>query len=229
MRIVGDHTDFNMSTKMMEENLACTVEYAARRFHNKQFRMAIDDVESFFYSLCHVLRVQFPWFDSSVLKRNIQERMEITAPFKFQTNQIRVNYFYVKFWYSCLTSSGYLFQIIIPNLFGLTISRQECIDACIADKVLKLVINEFANEIYNEYPSKVFPDYNGLYDLISGEIIKLHAKSNSTFPPMFSWLTDVQKHEAKMAIDAQLSLDIMDIDEPSTINFNTFPYPDARK
>lgn len=74
----------------------------------------------------------------------------------------------------------------------------------------------------------MFPDYNGLYDLISGEIVKLHAKSALTFPPMFSWLTDAEKREAVVAIrTVQPPFDIFDIDEPSTINFNTFSYPNV--
>lgn len=98
---------------MMKENLGNTVEYASRRCHQNKFRRAIDDVESFFYSMCHVLRVPFPWFDSSLLEKDLTESKEIIGRFKFQTNKIRVNINTILI----DRYPGYPFQIIL-YLFG---------------------------------------------------------------------------------------------------------------
>lgn len=49
---------------MAEDNQQGTPFYAARRYHKeeKEVRRAIDDWESFFYSILHVKRVPLDWF-----------------------------------------------------------------------------------------------------------------------------------------------------------------------
>lgn len=89
---------------------------------------------------------------------------------------------------------------------------------------MRSVISAFADEVFTDDTKKRFPDYDNFYQLISAEIAKKH-KNTSKFPPVFSWLSNAEKQRAKEEFDANLVPTIGDIDEPSLINFQTFPYP----
>lgn len=88
---------------------------------------------------------------------------------------------------------------------------------------MKSVLNEFANDVLSDDRKKAFPDYNRLYELTESAIASKHG-NDSTFPPMFSWLSEAEKLEAKKEIESD-SPNIMDIAEPSLINFEKFVYP----
>lgn len=105
---------------------------------------------------------------------------------------------------------------------------QKCINDNVDDGALKLIINEIANEVFSNNVSKAFPDYDRLYELVNVEMAKMH-ESNSTLPPMFSWLSEAQKLQAKHEIDSTVPLNIRtEITEPSSIDFKTFSYPHVK-
>lgn len=101
---------------------------------------------------------------------------------------------------------------------------QQCINDNIEDETLKSVLNEFANDVLTDDRSKAFPNYNRLYELTENAIASKH-DNESTFPPMFSWLSEAEKLEAKQEIESNPPLNIKKIAEPSLINFEQFVYP----
>lgn len=101
---------------------------------------------------------------------------------------------------------------------------QSCINETVTDVSLKIVLLAFAEEVYND--QKPFPDYDRLEELVRGEISEKH-DTNSTFPPMFSWLTDAQKLEAKADIEAHPFNITTDIKQPSSINWGEYVFPNV--
>lgn len=85
-----------------------------------------------------------------------------------------------------------------------------------------MVLLAFAEEVYND--EKEFPNYDSLEELVRGEIAKKH-DNNSTFPPMFSWLTDEQKLTAKADFEAHPFNITTDIKEPTSIEWNEYVFP----
>lgn len=84
--------DLNASSKMHEISHAGTFEYLSRRGERGELRNALDDWESFLYSICELNKVDLAWFD--------EETSENYGALKNKTNEtivcarIRIVYIY---------------------------------------------------------------------------------------------------------------------------------------
>lgn len=57
--------DFNYSSKLMEFNDIRTAKYSSRSADENKLRSAIDDWESFLYSLCFLNNIDLMWFSKT--------------------------------------------------------------------------------------------------------------------------------------------------------------------
>lgn len=58
--------DFDKASRMMEDNKGQSILMAPLRFHINQNRVAMDDWESFLYTICDLSGVSLEWFDKSL-------------------------------------------------------------------------------------------------------------------------------------------------------------------
>lgn len=70
----------------------------------------------------------------------------------------------------------------------------------ISDPAFSRVLFEFGNEAFSDEHSKIFPDYDRLFDFITKEIKEKHANEHDGFEPMFSWLEGQDKFLANQHI-----------------------------
>lgn len=54
--------NLNSGSRMYEDNRCGTPKYAARAYHKAEIRTALDDWESFLYTMCDVYDIQLYWF-----------------------------------------------------------------------------------------------------------------------------------------------------------------------
>lgn len=93
--------DFNMSAKMAELSYFCTVLYASRRYHQRQLRYAIDDIESFFYSMLHMVGVPLKWFKAEHRDKTFEQRDQLFGELKSETQVVRVKTNFIYFFNIC--------------------------------------------------------------------------------------------------------------------------------
>lgn len=58
--------NFHSGARMYEDNYGGTPKYAARAYHRGQIRTALDDWESFFFTICDLYDIQLSWFSDKV-------------------------------------------------------------------------------------------------------------------------------------------------------------------
>lgn len=97
--------DLNASSKMHEINYAGTLEFLSRRGERGELRNALDDWESFLYSMCELNKIDLAWFE--------EENSEKYGELKSKTNETIVC---ALLSYIILTFCSY-FDIIICLLY----------------------------------------------------------------------------------------------------------------
>lgn len=83
--------DFNMSSRMAKDNHGYNLVFASRRLHKNKRRFAIDDFESFLFSMLYILKVPLDIF----LTRSIFDRIFANRFYKNskqKTNKILVSW-----------------------------------------------------------------------------------------------------------------------------------------
>lgn len=89
--------DFNLSSKMSEQNDVGTFLYTSRRCHRMyedkkgHLRNALDDYESFLYTMCKLSKVQLKWFKFSFDDMEPEEAFKLCGQMKNNTTDTIVS------------------------------------------------------------------------------------------------------------------------------------------
>lgn len=86
--------DFDLASKMSEDNDGTSFSIAPLRYHQKKKRVAMDDWESFLFAMCEMASVPLDWFTVDVdlkTKTGKAAAMESVGKMKADRNRIRVS------------------------------------------------------------------------------------------------------------------------------------------
>lgn len=87
-------TDFDLASKMTEDNNGVTFSLAPLRYHQEKNRVAMDDWESFLFTMCNMAVVPLDWFNVEVdlkTKKGRAAAKKLLGDMKANRNRIRVS------------------------------------------------------------------------------------------------------------------------------------------